>query len=566
MTASGTDMGMAEERTGKARAILRFLMDVPRRFALWFVSIWVPNDRVLGGYYQPPSPQWRSIRRWIVLSLITFVGMIYGFLVSIFPVAFYTYLAMPIVFILLLVIWILPEAKSVPRKLMTNLFFIFYISFLLWPNYLAIAIPGLPWITMIRLWSVPLAIVFLVSLSVSPAFRGEVTTALKTNPMTVKFLLAFVFMQIVTLPFSFKPFDSLNKFIDSIMTWSGLFLVAVFVFLQPGMAKRWTWQLCAMAVILCLIGEWEYHAQGVLWAGHIPSFLAVQDEVVQRILAGGGRLGSDIHRVQSTFVTSLNFAEFLAICTPFLVYFILRQQNWVYRAALFLYLCFHFRIIMWTDSRIGTVGFFVTFMLYGLAWMIHRRRTNVRDLIAPAVALAYPVGLAIFFVLSLTWPRLVNMTWGSGAQQYSTDARKAQFSLMWERLAQNPIGHGMGSGAEALGYTNLGGALTVDSYIIVVAMEYGVIGLIAFFGMILYSAARSYKFGIDLKEGEETLLIPLAIALVVFAVGRAVLGQQEANPLLFMMLGMAAALTHRAAQERKLPLPTMRTIFAKQNN
>ncbi len=559
-------MDVPEERPGFARALLRYLLDVPRRIALWFVMIAVPADRVLEGYHQPLSPNWRKMRRWIVLSMIVFVGMIYGFFISIFPLAFYTFMAMPIVFLLLLVIWILPETNTVPRTLMTNLFFIFYISLLLWPNYLAIAFPGLPWITMIRLWSVPLAILFLISLSISPVLRNEVRAALKTNPLFVKFMVVFVLIQIVTLPFSFAPFDSLNKFIDSIMTWSGLFFIGVFVFLQPGMAKRWAWQLCAMAFILCLIGEWEYHTQAVLWAGHIPSFLAIQDETVQRILAGGGRLGSDIHRVQSTFVTSLNFAEFLALCTPFLVYFILREKNWVYRAALLLYLCFHFRIIMWTDSRIGTVGFFATFILYGLAWMMHRRRANVRDLIAPAVALAYPVGLAIFFVLSLTWPRLLNMTWGSGAQQYSTDSRKAQFALMWERLAQNPLGHGMGSGAEALGYTNLAGTLTVDSYIIVVAMEYGVIGLIAFFGMILYAAARSFKFGIDLKDGEETLLIPLSIALVVFVVGRSVLGQQEANPLLFMMLGMAAALTHRAAQERKLPLPTMRTVFAKQNS
>jgi hypothetical protein len=543
--------------------IQNFVLNILNSIALWVVSIWVPADRRLEGYHQPTSGTWHRLRRRIILSLIAFVGMIYGFLVAIFPLAFYTYLAMPIAFVILLVVWALPETDSAPRNLMINIFFVFFASLLLWPMYLAITFPGLPWITLVRLWSVPLIILFLVSFSISPRFRRELYEPLMTSPWFIRLIGVFVAIQILTIPFSPHAGDALNKVIDSLLTWSGMFFVSLFVFLQPGRAMKWATWFVAMALPLCVIGQFEYIQQHVLWAGHIPSFLTVQDETVQRILAGGGRLDNDIHRVQSTFVTSLNFAEFLALITPFTIYFILQQKNIFARAVLVAFLGFVFWIILATDSRIGSAGFFISCLLYSLAWMTTRWRTMKQDMFAPALAIAYPIGLAFFIFLSLTWPRLLNMTWGSGAKQYSTDARKAQLGMMWEDLGRNPFGYGMGSSGEVLGYTNLAGTMTVDSYFIVTALDFGVIGFFAFFGVILYASYRCIKYGIDLTEGEETLLVPLGIALFVFVVGRSVLGQGESTPLMFMMLGMAAALIHRASKDRRAPLLSMRALLSK---
>ena len=98
----------------------------------------------------------RRRRKW--LAAIALVGALYGFLVSIFPVALYLYLAAPIILLAGLVIWALPESESYPAAAIEQLFFAVFLSTVLWPSYLAIDLPGLPWITMVRLWAAPLFI------------------------------------------------------------------------------------------------------------------------------------------------------------------------------------------------------------------------------------------------------------------------------------------------------------------------------------------------------------------------------------------------------------------------
>jgi O-antigen ligase len=114
-------------------------------------------------------------------------------------------------------------------------------------------------------------------------------------------------------------------------------------------------------------------------------------------------------------------------------------------------------------------------------------------------------------------------------------------------LASNPLGYGIGMGAETLGFRNLAGALTIDTYYILIALEYGVIGFLIYYGMFLIATwkAGMSTFRQPAESREELLLIPLAIAISNFIVIKSIFSQDANHPVVFMMLAMMVALIWR---------------------
>jgi hypothetical protein len=420
------------------------------------VGLFEAAPATLGDYHQRQAPVRASLLKWFVVGLIIFVGMVYGFLVAIFPMFLYLYMAIPIALLAVLVVWALPETDNPPVRAIEWLFWAFFLSLFLWPNYLAIALPGLPWITMVRLWSGPMLLLLLVGLSISPGLRGELMRILGKSNWISSMLFGFVAVQGITIAFSSHLAESLNRFIANQLEWTTIFVVSAYVFVKPGRVERWSTWFCLMAAFLACLAFFEWRKSGVLWAGHIPSFLAVADESVQRILAGGQRASTGIYRLQSTFSTSLNFAEFLGLSTVFFIHAFVKTRNQFLKLAIALYMPWHFWVIWCTDSRLGMVGFFGSFLLYLLAWSARRWRSRKDDLIGPALVLTYPAIITGFLVLSLFWQRLNRMIWGGGAQQASNDSRKAQWSMLWPKLGKWPFGHGPGQAGDALGFANSG--------------------------------------------------------------------------------------------------------------
>jgi hypothetical protein len=240
-----------------------------------------------------------------------------------------------------------------------------------------------------------------------------------------------------------------------------------------------------MLALLTLVGLWEASIGRVPWAGRIPSFLVIEDEVVQRILAGTSRAATGIYRVQTTFTTSLGYAEFMAITVPFLIHYVVGPFRTAIRIAAFAALPATFYMIILTDSRLGMVGFVLALFFYLLVWGARRWRFVKGSVFGPALTLAYPVLFGVFLVGTFTVGRLRTMIWGGGAQSFSTQARIDQYSRGTEILIANPFGHGVGMGAETLGFTNLAGVLTIDTYYLTIALEYGVLGFAAYYGMFI---------------------------------------------------------------------------------
>lgn len=153
--------------------------------------------------------------------------------------------------------------------------------------------------------------------------------------------------------------------------------------------------------------------------------------------------------------------------------------------------------------------------------------------------------------------RLRNMFWGNGSEQSSTDARVAQLTIGLPKVLSHHQGYGIGMGGETLGFRPFG-RMTIDNYYLSIALEYGVIGFVIFYGM--FAAAIYYCASATAKHRFQSrnfgFLTAIGISLLTFVVIKSSFSEQDNHPLIFMMLGMAMALCARAqAEPQAEPIP-----------
>jgi hypothetical protein len=504
-------------------------------------------DRLAGYVTRAKSKRARLLGRLFLLL----ISLLYGLVVGASGTIFLTQMLVPLALAALLLIWLLPVTEDPPVRVIELLFFLYLAMSMTWPDYLAIALPGLPWITMARLFAFPLAIFYMLALSQAIGFRTAVKDALIGVPLTWKAMLAFVVCGAISVVFSDRPLDSANRFIVLLYAWALIFFVAISVFLKEGFATRFCFLVWICALVICLIALFEVKRQALPWAGHIPSFLKVQDEAVQRMLAPKIRGSTGVFRAQTKFATPLSMAEFLALSFPFVLHLASYHGRVVIRVLAILSIPVIIWAILQTDARLGTVGCFFTTLLFGLAWALRRAKERPQSLFSPVVLLGYPVGFVAFILASFTVGRLRNAVWGSSAYADSNQARVEQLSMGLPMIAERPWGYGIGRAGEKLGFTNSQGEGTIDNYLLTVALDLGLIGIAAFiltFTATIFVAAREAPRAYDF---ETSLLVPAAICLINFLMIKVVLSQMENHTIFFAVLGLAVALIYRV--QRKHP-------------
>lgn len=484
-------------------------------------------------------------RRRLAFWLLGLTAFFYGAFFALTTTFFLLQLAVPMIMLALIIIWLLPETGKPPAKTLERLLFGFIIALLCWPDYLALALPGMPWITASRLMAVPLATVFLIALSQSQSFRVEMKEILAAAPMVWKLLAAFSLIAFLSIALSRAPGESISKFVVAMLYWVLIFFVACWVFKRPGRVTLFGYLLWIVVLYVCLIGIQENRHQVIPWAGHIPSFLKIEDESVQRILAFKARAATGIYRVQSKFTTPLGLAEYLAYSMPFVVHIAMTARRYWVRIAAAMTIPLIYHTILTTDSRLGMVGFFLTFLLYLLAWGVLRWRRNPDSGLAPLVVLTYPAVFVSFIVATFFVGRLRALIWGTGAQQFSTESRKLQIATGTPMAFKRPFGYGIGQGAETLGFTNGAGVLTIDTYYLVVALEYGLIGFFVYYTMFGIAIWKGANAALRQFDRDTSFLTPLTIALCNYFVIKSIFSQQENHPLMFAMLGATVAMIYR---------------------
>jgi hypothetical protein len=456
----------------------------------------------------------------------------------------------PLVIVAFLIIWVLPSGSYAPTGAMEPLLLAFLAALVLWPNYIAVALPHMPWLTLLRIIVTPMIIILLVSLSVSARFRRQLGGTINTDPVLWRMLLAFVLLQTFSLALTKDPGLSLNRYFVAQTNQTAIFVVSCFVFTAPGFTERWVRMLLLLAYVACFFGLWENAIAALPWAGHIPPLFKVDGDLVDHVLAGAARSAIGVHRVQSVATTPLGLAELLGLTAPFAVHLMIERRPLVIRLLAAAYLPLALYLILLADSRLGIVALIGAILFYILIWGALQWRRNKDSLLAPALVMVYPAIFTSVILASFFVGKLRNKVWGSGGAQASTDAREAQWKLATPKILTHPLGHGIGQSAGAVGFRSPNGMGTLDSYYITILMDFGVIGFVLFFGLFIRAAWMGGKVVVTLRpRGELTMLLPLVVSLMIFVVIKSVFSQAANHPLVFMMLGAVVALTYRAQTE-----------------
>lgn len=517
-------------------------------------ALFKPPAPILKPYVQQPRTLWLRALPFFIIPILLLICVAYGFGFALFVPYLIVQFAFPLAILAAVTIWALPDTDTAPTRAVELLLIASFVGLVAWPRYLALTLPGLPWITVTRLAGFPLTLALLLSVSTSPSFRKRVADVLNVSPIIWKMLVVFLVIQLLTVGLSERPMASLNRVINAQATCTAVFFAGCYVFSRPNLVTRMSAAIWILAILVGLIGLLEYRAGHVPWVNYIPGFLQIEDENVTRFLRGGTRLYAGNYRVQSTFTTSLALAEFLSYALPFVLHFAAGNYRMWTKVLAAVSIPFILFIVLLTDSRLGLVAAFLSFLSYLLFASLLRWRRRPDSVIAPAIVLAYPFvfGLAVasIFVVGRLRARLFG-----GQYQASNDGRMEQITTGIPKILNNPIGHGMGEAADVLGWFQPDGLLTIDSYWLASALDFGLIGVTAFAAFFGFAIALAGREAIAARhaphasdgtgEAENSFLVPITITLLNFIVVKFVFADESNHMMPFMLVSMALALVWR---------------------
>ncbi|WP_439532514.1 O-antigen ligase family protein [Polymorphobacter sp.] len=496
---------------------------------------------------RPYAPRKRMWVGWRVLlaMLLLFVAAFYGLMTAVLPVQLLVIPLVPILLVLGLCLWLLPDVGGLYDERFETYMWWFIGFNMVWPGYVALDLPGLPWIAPLRVVMALLVMTFLFNIATSSHARHEVSRSMNAVPVLNRLFWAFWLLTTVTLVVSPDLPASMNKYANNQIFWTLMFPLAALVGRREGMIKRACTILVVTSIFVACVGINEYRIQKVIWIDYLPQILRADEEIIDQLSQLNARAGTTDYRVRGPQFASLYFAECLSMVFPLVVHYTYRAKDIFNKLALLLGTAAMITTMYLTGARSGVIGILLTLMLYLLFAAVRRRAENPVSLGATAMLMAYPATVGIVALLVVFWRRAHVMVLGGGQHQNSSIARDGQWDRGWSILARNPFGHGVDRSAEVLGFRSPNGKITIDSYYLSVMLDYGIIALPIF--LMMFSLPLWYGF-ISLKRvrtPEMELIAPLSIGLFNFLIIKSVLSSTSNFPLAFIMLGFMVALIAR---------------------
>lgn len=494
------------------------------------------------GVRKPMALGWRIV----LVSALILVATLYGMLSAVLPMSLIIMPMVPILLIAAFCLWLMPDIGGMYEETYAKLTIWCIVLHILWPPYIALNLPGLPWISPQRLVSGALVLTFLFNLASSAEMRAHARASMMAEPAIGRLFWAYWALTAVTIVLSSSISSTLTTFANNQIVWTMFFVLATMVSRKPGfVAKALTFAFIAtlpsgFASIL------EYRAEKVIWVEYLPSWLLGDEELVSQLLVSVARTGYEVYRARGTTLNPLYYAEYLALIFPIGLHLLWTCRSAVRQVAIVLammLLC----VAMWlTGSRTAVAGIVLSIAIFVFLTALRKRTENPQSIAAAATLFAYPAMLVALVGVVLSWRRAYVAIIGGGQHEPSNLAREVQWKMGWEILKRNPIGHGTGQSGEVLGYTNPAGTMTIDSYYLVVLLDHGVLALpifVAMFSIPIYYALR-YALR-RYSDPELAWLIPIGVGLANLMIIKTVNAGSWNMPVAFLMLGFAVGLIWR---------------------
>lgn len=502
---------------------------------------------ILAPYVTRKSPG--PFRRLAFVSLLIFTAIIYGLMAVIMPIQMLMMMSIPILILAGIVLWMLPDIGGIQIERMQSLLLAFLGFGIVWPNYLAFNLPGLPWITPTRLALLWLVVVFALNLSTSRELRDALRDTVSAMPRYMKAFWAFWIITAFSIVFTDEVAVSLNRFINNQIYWTMIFFVSALVATRPGFVMRMVKVLLWSTTIVMIYSLYEVQSQRVIWIDYLPSFLKIDPEVIEMVMEAQARAGTDMYRVRGPFIIALYFSEFLTMVLPFFVHAVAQERRLMRFLAL-LAATFGLMVLMYfTNARSSMVGMLIVLAGYPLLIAIKQLAKKNRSIFGAAVVYGYPAIAGVLALIVVFWRRAHVLVLGGGQHQGSSYARDEQWAMGMPKLLTHPFGFGVNRGNAAVGYVTPSGKGSVDSYYLTVMMDAGFLALPLFLAVFCIPAYVAFRYFRDSKSAEMDLLAPIILALLNFVIVKSVLSQEQMMPMAYMLVGCIVGLVWQRTRE-----------------
>ncbi len=502
--------------------------------------------------YTRGSAEPSRLRQVLTIVVQLILAAAFGFAAVALPPQSLILLIVPTGVCLLFVLWLMPDRATFPLKAITRTYWFYLVLVIAWPAYLAVALPGLPWMTPTRLALFVLTGLFLYSLSSSSVLRHHIWTVMRASQGVWVCFLMWQASAIITIPIAHQVGVAAKIVSNDLLRFAEVLLLGCLLFTRRGIATRTIGTLLFLALALAIDGFVENHLNYPPWANHIPSFMRVDDATLANVLSSQARSADGLYRVRGPYTNSLIFAEFLALCMTFVLHWLLTGRSLLLRVSMAALAVTLIAAILVTHSRLGLVGSMVAVSTYVPLWGYRTWRAKPTAIIGPSMLFGAPLAALALIGLVLSSHSLSTRVFGGGAQAASGEARRQQLRLAIPKVLANPIGHGRGASGNVLGFVSVGGMITVDNHYITTLIDLGVAGAIGFYGMFAFGAWIGVRIFLRSSDRESELAGPLGAMCLVFLVTKTVLSEEYNHSLVILLLSMLLALW---ARERGLVDP-----------
>ena len=515
------------------------------RFPLSQVALVAVAEAKLAARVAPRVVRYLApIVAWAIASIV--LGLIVG-LAAVFlpPLGAFGI----VVIAAMVLLWVMPDLPLVWPNLIRKTFFVMLIVDLCVPNYYAVQFGGLPWISARRLATFALIAPFVIAIAASSDARRRIAERLGASSLIVICVAGYLFMAILSLFTSVTPSESMTALVEALLSWYVPFFAMIYIVRDHDDAVFMLKVICCCAVFITGVGLVEFFEHRNVFVDIFPRGMLQQlienNPNLALLLPGdANHFRNGLYRAESAFVTPLSFGEFEIIVIPIGLFFALYRESSFEKSLGWATVFGGIIGIFCSGSRGGYIGVLFSVAVFVAVWSIRKAVDNKASLAPAIVGLTGVVSFTFLIGLILFWRRAHNIVLGGGEAAASNQGRYEQWVAGIPLIRSNPItGHGFAAGGYVINSS-------IDSYVLSVLLETGILGLVFFAGLALLPIWDGLRnFVSDMSESG-AVAGALACSFIAFAMNKLVLSQRENHMLIFSLLAIVVVMNYEYARKQ----------------
>ena len=479
-------------------------------------------------------------------AIASFLGFIVGFAAVILPPTGTFGIVATVGLVLL---WVMPDLPKPPTRALPIAFFIVLLCMICIPNYYALDVPALPWISIRRLSLFALIMPLVIAVGGSSRFRADIREKLGSEKLISICLIGFLFWSGLAILSSSVVSQSMVQVVDDALTYYVPFVACLYLLNSAPKVERLIETICWFSLIVAALGVAEFFLQrrfyfDILPRWYLQSLMEANPAVAAMVTANPFRNG--FYRASSLFSIPLSFGEFEMMIAPLGWYFLVHAKGTRGRVLGIGVTIATLLGIFASGSRGAYFGLFAALGAFVSLWIARNARQHKGSIVTAFAILIGAYSAVVIFALIMVSGRLHSIIFGSSSvDQNSADARWQQWALLKPHLWASPIfGYGRDMSGMVIGFYYPGATTpTVDSYVLSLLADVGIPGTLFFFGAIAFSVwTAGRRYIVDLSD-TGAVAGALGCSALGFGVYRITLSQQENIFLFFVIVAAIIAIS-----------------------